>query len=104
MDTNAIELTDADYREKLAGQNGIVLFYKKICPHCKALKKVIEKFTAVVPSAAIMQIDSEENLQAMADIDVSRAPTLLIIKNGEVAAKKPGLMNVRELTALYQSV
>lgn len=104
MNATPIELTDADYQENLKESSGLLLFYKKICPHCKALKKVIEKFSLAMPTATIMQIDSEENPQAMAEFDISRAPTLLIIRNGEIVSKTPGLMNVRQLSALYQSV
>ena len=96
------ELTDHDFKEKLTGQNGLVLFYKKICPHCKALKKVLEKFSASLPDAAVMQIDSEENPATMAEMDVSRIPTLLAVKSGEVVEKKVGLMNVRDMIAFYQ--
>lgn len=103
MSTNIIEVMDADFKERLSGVNGIVLFYKKICPHCRALKKVIEKFTAMEPDAVVMQIDSEVNLAAMEELNVSRAPTLLIVKNGEIVQKKPGLMNVREMAALYRA-
>jgi len=98
----SIELTDSDFKEKLVGQDGLVLFYKKICPHCKALKKVLEKFTAAVPDASVMQIDSEENPATMAEMNVSRIPTLLVVKSGEVAERKVGLMNVRDMIALYE--
>jgi thioredoxin len=101
-DVMSIELTDSDFKEKLVGQDGLVLFYKKICPHCKALKKVLEKFTAVEPDASVMQIDSEENPATMAEMTVSRIPTLLVVKSGEVVERKVGLMNVRDMVALYQ--
>jgi len=103
MSAEIIELTDADYKEHLSGSTGILFYYKKICPHCKALRKVVEKFSAANAGAAVMQIDSEENPGAMEAMEVGKVPTLLVIKNGEIAARKVGLMNVREMIGLYKT-
>jgi thioredoxin 1 len=103
MSAEVIELTDANFKEQLAEVTGILFYYKKICPNCKALKKVVEKFMAANAGVAVMQIDSEENPGAMESMEVEKVPTLLVIKNGEVAARKVGLMNVREMTALYKT-
>ena len=101
---NTIDLSDADYAEHIAAtEGGIVLFHKKLCPHCLNMKKVIEKFIAngneILP---VMFIDSEENPEAMHELGVERVPALLIIKNGEVAVKHVGLMNPRQLAARYK--
>ena len=38
-------ITEADYKDRLAAtQNGVLLFFKKLCPHCKNMEKVLEKF------------------------------------------------------------
>lgn len=103
MGNMIIELTDTDLKTKLEGADGILFFYKKLCPHCKALRTVIEKFVAVKGDVTIMQIDSEENPEAMAAMSVERVPALLVVKGGKVVTRKIGLMNVRELTSLYNS-
>ena len=37
-------ITEADYKDRLAAtQNGVLLFFKKLCPHCKNMEKVLEK-------------------------------------------------------------
>ena len=97
-----MELTDANFKERLSGATGIIFFHKKICPNCKALRKVIEKFETANTGVLIMEIDSEENPGAMEDMAVEKVPTVLVIKNGRVVARKVGLMNVKEMTALYQ--
>ena len=35
--------------------------------------------------------------------DCDGVPTLLVLKGGRIAAKKTGLMNVREMTEFYRS-
>ena len=98
-------ISDADFEQHLAGTAaGIILFHKKLCPHCLNMKKVIDKFTAAYKGeVAVMHIDSEENEKAMQALEVERVPTLLVIKQGKVSAKKTGLMNPKELKALYTS-
>lgn len=97
-----IELADSTFQDQIDRMNGgIVLFYKEVCPHCKALKKVLEKIKPTLP-VTIAQINSEKNPEAMEKFEISRVPTLLVIKEGKMVAKKPGLMNLRQLSALYQ--
>ena len=96
-------INDADYEKHLsATAAGIILFHKKLCPHCLNMKKVIDKFSAAFNGeVAVMYIDSEENEKAMQALEVERVPTILVIKQGKVSAKKTGLMNPKELKALY---
>lgn len=100
---NTADLTDADFEGHIAKtEKGVLLFHKKICPHCLNMKKVIEKFVAKEDEALpVMYIDSEENPGAMSGLSVERVPTIIIIKNGKVAARRVGLMNPRQLAAMY---
>jgi thioredoxin 1 len=99
-----IELNDMTFQSRLAEtQNGIVLFYKKLCPHCKNMEKVLEKFLVRSAEGEIMKVDSELCPMAMASFKVDRVPTLVIIKKGHLADKKTGLMNVKDLIAFYEN-
>jgi thioredoxin 1 len=97
-------LNDANFKEdinKIAG--GIVLFHKKLCPHCLNMQKVLTKLSVKRSEISIVYIDSEENPQAMDALGVERVPTMVIIKDGEAAGRHVGLMNPREATAFYDS-
>jgi thioredoxin 1 len=96
-------VTDANRGEQLAHATGVVLFFKKLCPNCKALEKMLEKFYAANPSIPRWRVDSEECPETMKTFSVERVPTILILKEGEVAARKVGLMNLREMSAFYGS-
>jgi thioredoxin 1 len=98
------QLTIGNYKRVIAsvGQ-GVLLCSKKLCPHCKNMEKVMEKFSTQRRQALLFKLDSEEELQAMADLGVERVPTILVIKGGKVTAAKTGLMNPRELTALFDN-
>jgi thioredoxin 1 len=98
-----VELNDTNYEMELSRvDQGILLFHKKLCPHCLNMRKVIEKFMTNNASVIDLFIDSEDNPGAMKMMDIERVPTLLIIKEGIVVARKTGLINPRELGDLYQ--
>jgi thioredoxin 1 len=103
MTDRGIVLTDNDYQVRLEHSSGILLFYKKLCPNCKAMEKMLDKFFAANPEISYFRIDSEECPAAMKSLGVERVPTLCILKDGQVLSKKVGLMNLREMTDFYHS-
>jgi thioredoxin 1 len=103
MTDKGIVLTDNDYQVKLEHASGIILFYKKLCPNCKAMEKMLDKFFAANPEINYLRVDSEESPAVMKSLSVERVPTLCILKDGQVLSKKVGLMNLREMTDFYHS-
>ncbi len=98
-----IIITDADFKTKLEKATGILFFYKKLCPNCKAMEKVIQKFLSANAHVAYLRIDSEECPEAMKAFGTERVPTICLLRDGEVVAKKVGLMNLREMIDFCQS-
>jgi thioredoxin 1 len=94
---------DAQYIENgFSGlEDAVLLFHKELCPHCKNMEKVLTKFAAKAPGVAIHSVDSEENGDLMKELSFERVPTLVFVRNGQVAKVRSGLMNPRELKALY---
>lgn len=98
------QVTNDTYAAAMAATGqGVLLCSKKLCPHCKNMEKVMEKFSAQRPGVALFKLDSEEEPEAMAALGAERVPTILIIKQGKVAAVKTGLMNPREMAALFDN-
>lgn len=97
-----IPLTDETCAATIAGaSSALLLCIKKLCPHCKNMEKVVEKFAATEPGLELFSLDTEECMKTAASLDALRAPTLLVIKNGKAVVTKAGLMNPRELRALF---
>lgn len=97
------EITDAIYQDRIAAVDaGVCIFVKKLCPHCKNMMKVMEKFSALQPGVSLLSMDIEDNTAAAKEFEAERAPTVLVIKNGKVVATKAGLMNPKEMLAFYQ--
>lgn len=98
------QLSDATYAAAIEGcESGALLFYKKLCPHCKNMEKVLTKFSAQAPDVSIFSLDIEENPAAAQEFSAERAPTILVVKNGKVSGQKAGLMNPKEMMAFYKS-
>ena len=101
MTDRSIVLTDNDYQVRLEHASGILLFYKKLCPNCKAMEKMLDKFFAANLEINYFRVDSEESPAAMKSLGVERGPTLCILEDGQILSKKVGLMNLREMTDFY---
>ncbi|MFW5488492.1 MAG: thioredoxin family protein [Desulfovibrio sp.] len=98
-------LTDQASLEFFAGlDDAIVFFHKDLCPHCKNMEKVLEKFSAKAPDVQLFSVDSEKHADLMETLSFERVPTLVFVRSGQVATVKSGLMNPRELKALYASL
>ncbi|MFV0436777.1 MAG: thioredoxin family protein [Desulfopila sp.] len=97
------QLTNETFAHVIADtQYGVLLIFKNLCPHCKNMEKVLEKFSKKVSDVAFYCLDSERDNVAMKALEVERVPTVLIIKNGHVINKKAGLMNPREMLEFYK--
>ncbi|MBT4528038.1 MAG: thioredoxin family protein [Deltaproteobacteria bacterium] len=75
----------------------IVFTHKPNCPHCKILKTVINKVLPKFEEIPVACLDSLSNEGLMKKLDTDRVPTLLICSDGEIIAKKSGIMNPQEM-------
>lgn len=87
----------------VANNNGIIIFHKPLCPHCKIMGTVITKVNAQDSNIKIASIDTVTDTPLMEKFGVERVPTLMVIKDGEVKAKKAGIMNPKETLAFYHA-
>lgn len=85
-----------------AGRDCLLLIYKKLCPHCKVLMAVVEKCRPAYPDLIIAGVDSEDHPSVLKDLGVSKVPTVLIYKDGVPTARRAGVMNPSELSALIE--
>ena len=100
--SEATLLDSVTFDEWIKSHDGIVLFHKKLCPNCKVMRTVLGKATAERPDIQLASVDSEEQPDLMARCSVERVPTLIVCRNGAVAARKSGIMNPRELLDPYR--
>lgn len=96
-------LKDNEIAAWVAANDGVILFHKKLCPHCKVMGTVLRKAQAIEPTIRLATVDSEEEPGALNMWDVERVPTILVCKGGKVLARKNGIMNPTEFIGFYEA-
>jgi thioredoxin-like negative regulator of GroEL len=85
------------------GSGRVVLVFRQRCPNCQVLIAVIERYRTVWPDLDIVGVDADEDPGLLEQMGVSKVPTVLVFRNGEVAARRTGVMTPSELRALIAS-
>lgn len=99
-------ITDAEFNDAVLNAAGPVLidFWAEWCGPCKMLTPVLEKVAAAKQgSVTIVKMNIDENPKTPGQYGVRGIPTLLLFKNGEVAATKVGALTESQLTAFIDS-
>lgn len=98
------EINDTTFESMLlTGETGVCIFYKQLCPHCKNMERVLDKFAKLQPSVRLFSIDLEQNPTAAKACEAERVPTIITFRDGKVLGRKVGLMNPREMVQFFES-
>lgn len=96
-------LTKNHFDEYVKNNDSIVIFHKKLCPHCKIMGTVLDKVKAKMPSLNLASVDSEDEPDLMRQCGVERIPTLIVYKQGALKARFTGIMNPAQTQAFFQN-
>ncbi|MCR5847969.1 MAG: thioredoxin [Lachnospiraceae bacterium] len=86
-----IRVTESNYEIIKASDNTVLLdFYATWCGPCNRLAPIIEEIAEENPDITVGKIDVEDEPKIAEQYDVMSIPTLVVLKNGQVAAKEIG--------------
>jgi thiol-disulfide isomerase/thioredoxin len=82
----------------------VVQFSTAFCAPCRATRARLQQLQTTRPGLAYVDIDAEENLDAVRELDVRRTPTLFYLgRDGRLIGRSSGAPRPEELTALVDA-
>jgi len=97
-----VTLTDSNFESEALKSSSPILvdFWAEWCPPCKMIAPVLDELASEYQGKVkIGKVNVAENQQLAAQFNVTAIPTLLVIKNGQVAEQMVGAKSKRDLKA-----
>ena len=102
----SIKVTDASFDVDVLNAEGPVLvdFWAEWCGPCKQISPALEEMaTEMGGKVTIAKVNIDDNPGVPSKYGVRGIPTLILFKNGEVAATKVGALPKSQLVELVES-
>jgi len=106
MSENITHVTDSSFDADVlkSGTPVLVDFWAEWCGPCKMIAPVLEEVAVShAGRVKIAKVDVDDNREIAAKYGIRGIPTLMIFKNGELAAQKVGALSKAQLTAFVDS-
>ena len=102
MADNIVTLSDATFDETIGAAEKPVLvdFWAEWCGPCKMIAPILDEVSGTYEGKLqVAKMNVDENREVPAKFGIRGIPTLMLFKNGELAATKVGAMSKAQLVA-----
>ena len=95
-------ITQDTYEQEVMKSEGTVLvdFYADWCGPCKMQGPIVDQPAAERSDVKFCKLNVDEAPAIAMSLGISSIPTIMVVKNGEITYKQPGLMQKAQLEAL----
>jgi len=103
----ALEFTDANFEELVLNSDKPVLvdFWAEWCGPCRMIAPLVEELaTEYEGKALIGKVDVDSNPQVAAKFGIRNIPTVLFLKNGQIADKQVGAVPKNVLASKIEAL
>ena len=100
------EVTDANFDTEVLKSDKPVLvdFWAPWCGPCRMIALILEEVSKEYAGRlTVAKLNVDENQQTPAKFGIRGIPTLMLFKNGDIAATKVGALSKSQLTAFIDS-
>ena len=89
-----VKLTQDTYEQEVMKAEGTVLvdFYADWCGPCKMVSRIVDQIAEENPEYLVGKVNVDDESDLSEQFGVMSIPTLVVLKNGEVAAKNVGAL------------
>lgn len=102
MSTNIVDVTDDSFEEKVLKSEFPVLvdYWAEWCGPCKMIAPILEEISVdYSKKIQIAKVNIDENPLTPSKFGIRGIPTLMLFKDGDVAATKVGAVSKSQLAA-----
>ena len=97
-----ITLNKDNYEQEVMKAQGTVLvdFYADWCGPCKMQAPIVEQLSEERKDVKFCKLNVDEAVAIAAELGISSIPTIMVVKDGEITFRQPGLMQKAQLESL----
>jgi thioredoxin 1 len=103
MSAGILELNDNNFAAETKTGAVLVDFWAPWCGPCRMQTPILEQIVGKVPGAKIAKLNVDEAPAIAAKYGVMSIPTLLVLKNGEIAKQFVGVQQASILVAALEA-